>query len=194
LGLPPGASLEGFLLPGRYVLPAAITVFELRNRLLDAFIQAVESENLPAQAEAQGYTLYEVITLASIVQREARYDDERALIAGVYRNRLERSDPDTGAAPPQNLDADPTVQYPLGQPGNWWPQITQADYQGVDSTYNTYRIEGLPPGPISNASIESIRAVIFPQASDYFYFRADCRDDGYHDFAPNFQEHLDNGC
>jgi UPF0755 protein len=194
LSLPPGASLEGFLLPGRYILPPGVTAFELRNRMVDAFLQAVESENLPAEAQSQGYTIYEVVTLASIVQREARHDDERPLIAGVYRNRLERPDPDTRESPPMNLDADPTVQYPIGQAGDWWPQITQADYQSVDSEYNTYRREGLPPGPISSAGIESIRAVVFPESSDFFYFRADCRGDGYHDFAPNFQEHLNNGC
>jgi UPF0755 protein len=192
--LPEGASLEGFLMPGRYFLPPDISALELRATLLDAFLVEIESFNLSEPAEAAGYTMYEVVTLASIVQREAMHDDERPLIAGVYLNRLERPDPDTGAAPPQNLDADPTVQYPLGEEGNWWPQITQADYSNVVSDYNTYRVSGLPPGPISNPSIESIRAVVFPEASDFFYFRADCRSDGYHNFAPNFTEHLNNGC
>jgi UPF0755 protein len=193
VGLPAGASLEGFLLPGRYVLAPDITALMLRDRLVNAFLDGAGGEinNLAAE---QGYSLYEVVTLASIVQREALYDDERPLIAGVYRNRLERPDPDTDGSPPMRLNADPTVQYPLGEPGNWWPQITVSDYQGVDSSYNTYRVIGLPPGPIANPSLTSIRAVVEPEDSDFFYFRADCRTDGYHDFAPNYQEHLANGC
>ena len=193
VGLPPGASLEGFLLPRTYQLAPDFTPVMVRDVMLDAFVEATSGEIANQAAEA-GYSLFEVVTLASIVQREALFDSERPLIAGVYLNRLERADPDTDEAPPLNLDADPTVQYPLGSSGDWWPQITVADYQGVDSEYNTYRREGLPPGPIANPSLASIQAVIAPEDTDFFYFRADCRDDGLHDFALNYQEHLANGC
>ena len=124
--------------------------------------------------------------MASIVQREAVRVDEMPLIAGVYFNRLT-----TG----MKMDADPTVQYALGKSrGDWWAQITQADYQNVNSIYNTYINLGLPPSPIASPGLDAIRASIYPEASDYFYFRADCRDDGYHEFARTFAEHLANGC
>jgi UPF0755 protein len=184
VGLPPGASLEGFLYPESYTLPPEVTPLMLRDLLLKEFRLAV-GEELQAAAAEQGYSLYEIVTLAAIVQREANRADEQPLIAGVYRNRL-----DIG----MRLDADPTVQYPIGQPGDWWPSITQADYQGVISDYNTYRIGGLPPGPIANPTVAAIRAAIHPEPSNYYFFRADCRDDGYHDFATTYEEHLANGC
>jgi UPF0755 protein len=183
-GLPPGASLEGFLYPDTYSLPPEVTPEMLRDTLLDAFREAVGQELVDASA-AQGYSLYEVVTLASIVQREAVRADEQPLIAGVYLNRLRIS---------MRLDADPTVQYPIGTSGEWWPQITQAHYQSVISNYNTYRVTGLPPGPIANPSVGAIRAVVYPEPSNFFYFRADCRTDGYHDFARTYEEHLANGC
>ncbi len=184
LGIPLGLSLEGFLYPDSYSLPPNITAPQLRTILLDTFLQRV-SRDLEVMASAQGWTLYEVVTLASIVQREAVHDDEHALIAGVYKNRLDID---------MRLEADPTVQYPLGEPGAWWPRITVADYQGVISDYNTYRVSGLPPGPIANPGLSAMEAVVNPEASNFFFFRADCRSDGYHDFATTYEEHLSNGC
>ncbi len=182
--LPAGASLEGFLFPDTYQLPAQITPELLRDLLLERFTEQVD----PALAQAaldQGLTLYEAVTLASIIQREAVHPDEHPMISSVYRNRLEIG---------QRLEADPTVQYPIARPGNWWPQITQADYQGVISPYNTYRVDGLPPGPIANPGISAIRAAIEPAESPYYYFRARCTQDGYHNFARTFAEHLANAC
>jgi UPF0755 protein len=185
VGLPSGASLEGFLFPDTYQLAPETTPEMLVETLTGAFLEAVGGE-LETAAAAQGLSLFEVVTMASIVQREAVHTDEQPLIAGVYYNRL-----DAG----MRLEADPTVQYGLdNQRGTWWARITQADYQGVDSPYNTYRNFGLPPGPIANPGIDAIRASIYPEESDYFYFRADCRDDGYHEFARNYTEHLENGC
>lgn len=184
LGLPQGASLEGFMYPDTYSLPPNVTAPMLRDVLLETFLLRVGGA-LEASARSQGWTLYEVVTLASIVQREAIHNDEHALIAGVYRNRL-----DIG----MRLDADPTVQYPLGEPGNWWPNITVSDYQGVISDYNTYRRTGLPPGPIANPGMSALQAVLTPEPSNYLFFRADCRGDGYHDFAVTYEEHLANGC
>jgi len=184
IDLPVGASLEGFLFPDTYSLPPDISPIGLRTVLLEAFQMAIEPQ-LIADAQAQDLSLYDVITLASIVQREALFDDEKPLIAGVYRNRL---------AIDMRLDADPTVQYPLGIAGDWWPRITFADYQGTISEYNTYRRTGLPPGPIAIPDMSAIRAVIYPEESEFFFFRADCRTDGYHDFATTFEQHLANGC
>jgi UPF0755 protein len=111
--------------------------------------------------------------------------DEGAKIAGVYAHRLRIG---------MKLDADPTVQYPLGEPGDWWTQITQADYTNTISPYNTYLNFGLPPGPIANPGISAIRAAANPEISDYIYFRAECDGSGYHRFALTFAEHLANGC
>jgi len=183
--IPTGASHEGFLLPDVYQLPLNITAVQLVDTLTRAFREAVAGD-INTQAAQQGLTLYQVVTLASIVEREAVHDDEMPRIASVYRNRL---------AVGMKLDADPTVQYGLGNTrGDYWPRITQADYQAVQSEYNTYVISGLPPGPIASPSLAAIRAVLSPEQTNYLFMRADCRTDGYHDFAGTYEEHLANGC
>ncbi len=185
VGLPPGASMEGFLYPDTYQLPPDVTPLELRQILTDRFLDQVTPELIDAAA-AQGLSIYEIVIIASIVERESVQPDENPQIAGVYRNRLNIS---------MKLDADPTVQYGIGYQGDtWWPQITQADYVNAVSDYNTYLINGLPPGPIANPGITAIRAAIYPAESDYLYFRADCSGNGYHNFARTFEEHLANGC
>jgi peptidoglycan lytic transglycosylase G len=185
VGMPPGASLEGFLYPDTYQLPAEVTPIMLRDILTKNFLDRVGNQ-LPIDAGTQGYSLFQMVTLASIIQREAVHADEQPLIASVYRNRL-----NDGMA----LEADPTVQYAIGlRDGQWWPQITIDDYHNANSPYNTYLGGGLPPGPIDNPGIQAIQAAVYPTASDYFFFRADCRSDGYHDFARTFAEHLAKGC
>lgn len=185
LSLPEGAGLEGFLGEGIYQFAPDVTVIEVRDALVEGFLSALDAQTLRDLA-AQGWTLFDTVTLASIVQREAVQPSEMPLIAGVYRNRL-----DIG----MKLDADPTVQYALGKSrGEWWPQITSADYNTVVSPYNTYLVAGLPPGPINSPGLDALRAVAYPQVSEFYYFRADCRDDGFHDFARTYEEHLANGC
>jgi UPF0755 protein len=185
VGLPSGASLEGFLFPDTYQLPAAVTPIMLRDILTDQFLARIGTE-IPQAAQQQGLSIYEVVTLASIIQREAVRVDEMPAISGVYRNRLTIG---------MKLDADPTVQYGMGlQNGTWWPQLTVADYQAVLSPYNTYRNTGLPPGPIANPGMSAIRAALFPLQSDDYYFRARCDGSGYHNFARTFEEHLANAC
>ncbi|MEO8611511.1 MAG: endolytic transglycosylase MltG [Chloroflexota bacterium] len=185
VGLPSGASLEGFLFPDTYQLPAGITPSMLRDILTQAFLEKVGTQ-VPQDAAAQGLNLYQIVTLASIVQREAVHPDEQPLIASVYRNRL---------AIGQRLEADPTIQYAIGfRDGRWWPPITAANYSDVISPYNTYLNDGLPPSPIANPGITAIQAAVYPAQSNYYYFRADCRTDGYHDFATTFEEHVANGC
>jgi len=183
--LPPGASMEGFLFPDTYQLPPEITPVGLRDLLTQAFLAQVGTP-VAADAAAQGFSLYQIVTFASIVQRESVNSDENPMIASVYRNRF-------GIG--MKLDADPTVQYAIGfQNGTWWPQITQDDYTGVLSNYNTYLNIGLPPGPIANPGLSAIRAVIYPEESDFLYFRATCDGSGYHNFARTFEEHVANGC
>jgi UPF0755 protein len=185
IGLPDGASLEGFLFPDTYQLPPAITAEGLRDFLLETFLEKTGPQ-VVVDAQNQGLSLYEIVTLASITERESLHADENAKIAGVYRNRL-----DIG----MKLDADPTVQYGMGfQNDTWWPQITQANYTNVISAYNTYLNTGLPPGPIANPSLSAILAATYPEDSDYLFFRAACDGSGYHNFARTFEEHLANGC
>ncbi len=185
VGLPVGASLEGFLFPNTYSLPPDITPEMLRDTLLDEFDKEIDAADIPAAAAQENMSIFQVVTLASIVQREAVHLDEGAQIAGVYVNRLNRS---------MTLDADPTVQYALGHPGDWWVQITQADYRNTISPYNTYLNFGLPPGPIANPGIAAIQAAANPQPSDFLYFQADCNGSGYHRFAKTFEEHVANSC
>ncbi len=182
---PPGASLEGFLFPDTYQLPPDITPAGLRDTLIETFLERVDPQ-LKAEAAAQGLSLYDVVTLASIVQRESVHAEENPQIAAVYRNRLSIG---------MKLDADPTVQYGIGyKDGSWWPQITQADYTNAVHEYNTYLRAGLPPGPIANPGLSAIHAVVFPAVSDYYYFRAACDGSGFHNFARTFAEHLANAC
>jgi UPF0755 protein len=180
---PANATLEGYLFPDTYRLPKDANARDLIERMLANF-DAKVSSGMRAQAVAQGRTLYEVIVLASIVEREAVLAQERSTIASVYLNRL-----DNGI----KLDADPTIQYALGRPGDWWPQITIEHYTLVDSPWNTYLYAGLPPSPIANPGLGAIQAVLAPNETDFLFFMRDCdADDGSHLFATNQEEHLAN--
>ena len=180
--LPPGATLEGFLFPETYRLPEDATAGDLLERMLETFEERVSPE-MRAAAANRGLAVHQLVTLASIVEREAVLDDERPLIAGVYANRLESG---------WFLGACPTVQYALGAPAEWWPQLTLENTE-MDSPYNTYRNLGLPPGPICSAGLASLQAAAFPADTDYFFFLADCTtEDGSHMFAVTEGEHLAN--
>ena len=184
-GIPSGASLEGFLFPATYEVRYEATAAELRDQMLDAF-DANVSATMINDATAQGLSMFEAVTMASIVEREAVLVDERPQIAAVYLNRLSIG---------QKLDADPTTQYGIGntRDGNWWPRLTVDDYQ-LAHPYNTYVNLGMPPGPIANPGLSAIRAVIYPAVSPYFYFRAACDGSGAHQFSVTFEEHLTKAC
>ncbi len=189
---PANATLEGYLFPDTYRLPQDATAADLIQRMLANFDAKVSAEMraqavaplAPAGSAGEGRTLYEVIVLASIVEREAVLAEEQPTIASVYLNRL---------AAGIKLDADPTIQYALGAPGDWWPQITADHYTSVDSPWNTYLYAGLPPSPIANPGLGAIQAVLNPADTPYFFFMRDCeRDDGSHLFAATQEEHLNN--
>jgi UPF0755 protein len=135
--VPPDATLEGFLFPETYRLPEDATAMDLLTRMLNEFDARVTLE-MRGAAAGRGLSLYDLVTLASIVEREAVLDEERPSIAGVYHNRLRDG---------WLLGACPTVQYAIGTPENWWPQFT-LEMTEVESPYNTYLNLGLPPGPI----------------------------------------------
>jgi len=186
---PIGASLEGYLFPDTYFIPAAeTTAADLLQRQLTTFADRVLPLYVAArQAESTQYTLYEVLTVASIVEREAVIPAERPAIAGVYLNRLANG---------IRLEADPTVQYAMGyQPAadQWWKTpVFLEEYSGVDSPYNTYLYAGMPPGPIASPGLSSIEAVLTPAEHNYFYFVALPDGSGGHVFAETFEEHSVN--
>lgn len=183
---PSMTSLEGFLFPETYHLDPSGTGADLVERMLITFDARV-NDGMRQGFEAQGLTLYEAVTLASIVEREAVIAEERPHIASVFLNRLANG---------MSLDADPTIQYALGlQPdGSWWKAALTIDDLALDSPYNTYRIVGLPPGPIANPGLASLEAVAYPDPGDDLYFRALCDGSGRHAFAATFEEHLQNAC
>jgi UPF0755 protein len=184
---PPDASLEGYLMPDTYVVgwsQGPEVVFRL---MLDALANRLTPE-VRAGAAERGLSVHGLLTLASIVEREAKVDEERPLIASVFLNRLRLG---------MRLEADPTVQYALardplnlGRFGYWKPELTADDLQ-VDSPYNTYKYAGLPPGPICNPGFASIRAVAGAPETPYLFFVLD-RDGQHHRFAATWEEHLRN--
>ncbi len=187
--LPPGSGLEGFLFPATYGFSRATTAHDAVQQFVNAFDQRYREQILPLLPQPDGLSLHQTVTLASIVEREARVPDERPTIASVFLNRLAQGLP---------LQADPTVQYALGsnpasvaQFGYWKQGLTLADL-AVDSPYNTYENIGLPPGPIANPGLDSILAVLQPADTDYLFFVA--RPDGSHVFARTLEEHRQNVC
>lgn len=165
-------SLEGYLFPDTYVFKADTPPEDIIQVMLQNFDDKFD-KTLRDRAKDMGLTVHEVLTFASLVEREAQLTPERAIIAGVYINRYEQG---------IRMDADPTVQYALGKKGNWWPKLSGDDLF-ADSDYNTYQNDGLPPGPICNPGIQSILGVLQPAQTDYIYFVAHPNGDGSHLFA-----------
>jgi UPF0755 protein len=156
--------------------------------MLDNFEARVTPEVL-APARQAGRSVAQVITMASIVEREALRADERPIIASVYWNRISGAcTKETGGA---YLQADPTVQYANGRPGEWWwkPPSVEA-YQTVVSPYNTYVHPGLPPAPIASPGLSAIQAAVEPMETQYCFFVA--TGDGGHVFATTLAEHEAN--
>jgi UPF0755 protein len=183
---PPEAGLEGYLFPDTYELAPSSDANEVVLRLISNF--ATRYANAAAAGNHSGLSDHEVVTLASIVQREAVLAAENGRIARTFLNRL-------GDAPGL-LGADPTVQYALGlQPerGTWWKRpLTETDLASP-SSYNTYVTPGLPPGPIANPGSAALEAVLRPEDGAWRYFVANeelC--DGSHVFAETFDEHAAN--
>lgn len=183
-GLPPGATLEGFLFPDTYhVVKEQVTAESFVRMQLETFNQRLTPE-LRRVAQERGITLYQAVTLASIVEREAVVPEERSLIAGVFLNRWRDG---------MLLNADPTVQYALGrQNGQWWKRPLLLGDLEVQSPYNTYKVPGLPPGPICNPGADALRATITAPPTDYYYFVARGDGSGTHVFARTLEEHQRN--
>ncbi len=168
--------LEGYLFPDTYAIPRGLPPRQIVQTMLSRFEQRV-TPALRREIRARGATLHEVLTVASMVEREAKLAAERPIIAGVIYNRLQRG---------WRLEIDATVLYALGRHGG---PLTAADLL-VDSPYNTYRQTGLPPGPISNPGLAAIEAAARPAATPYLFYVL--RPDGSHAFSSTLQEHQRN--
>lgn len=181
--LPPGATLEGYLFPDTYRVASDAEAPVLIDLMLRNFERRVSPQMRQAFA-ANGLSLHEAVTLASIVERESPLAAERPMIAGVFYNRLNQG---------MRLQADPTVQYAVGYfPGNqtWWKSPLTASDLEIQSEYNTYLHEGLPPGPIANPGLVSLQAVAEPAETTSLYFVADCNAGGAHVFSDTYDQHL----
>jgi UPF0755 protein len=174
----PAPSFEGFLRPETYLFAPGITAVTLVRTMAAAF-QDLWTPAWAAAASAQGLSRLDVVTLASIVEGEAAVDEDRPLVAAVYRNRMRIGMP---------LQADPTVQYAIQlATGQRKPRLYEKDYS-FESPYNTYLHRGLPPGPVGAPSRKSIEATLFPAPVPFLYFVAG--QDRRHVFSRTYEEHL----
>lgn len=164
-------TLEGYLFPDTYEFRMGMS----EDRILSMLVDRFREQALPLVLETGSpLALHETIILASIVELEARWAEERPIIAGVYLNRLRIG---------MRLQADPTVIYALPER----PTRVLYSHLSIESPYNTYMHTGLPPGPIGNPGLDSIRAVLNPAETDYLYFVA--KEDGTHHFSKTYAEH-----
>jgi UPF0755 protein len=176
---PRAPDLEGYLFPDTYALPRGTTATALVARMVGQFERAL-TPDVREQAAARGLSVRQLVTLASLIEKETGRDDERRLVAAVYSNRLKIG---------MGLQCDPTVIYALERAGRYDGNITRADLQ-FDSPYNTYKYAGLPPGPIAAPGKASLEAAASPADVPYLYFVS--RNDGSHAFASTLDEHNRN--
>lgn len=183
--LPNGASLEGYLFPDAYSIEPDTDSAALIQLMLENFDRQVT----PAMRQAYGslgLSLRDALILASIIEKEATVAEEKPVMAAVFLNRLRAGMP---------LQADPTVQYAVGYHAaadSWWKSPLEAADLTIESAYNTYHVNGLPPGPISNPGLASLEAVANPAAADFLFFVLDCTSPtpGAHIFSVTYEEHV----
>ncbi len=171
---------EGYMFPDTYLIPKDTTAQTVIDRLTQTFDEKVDQKLLQSDVLSP----QEIIILASLIEREAKTNEERPIIAGILLNRF-----NAGIA----LQVDATVQYAKGYDAasdSWWPQVTKDDYQKVGSVYNTYLNAALPPTPIASPGLESIRAAAEPAQTDYLYYLHDS--EGKIHYAKTIEEHNRN--
>ena len=176
---PTARDLEGYLFPDTYALPRGADASRVVRAMVDRF-QHVLTPEIRKAAESRGLTVRQLVTLASIVEKETARPEERPLVAAVYSNRLKMG---------MGLQCDPTVIYALQRAGRYDGNLRRDDLQ-FDSPYNTYRYAGLPPGPIAAPGKGSLEAAAAPADVDFVYFVS--RNDGSHEFARTLDEHNKN--
>lgn len=165
---------EGFLFPDTYTVESDVEIEEILSLMANTFDEKL-TPSMREQAVKMDLSIYELITLASLVEREVRYPEDRAIVAQVLLKRLRMNMP---------LQTDATLQYLMETPKE---EVSIADTE-IDSPYNTYQHVGLPPGPIANPGMASIEAVLHPADTDYLYFVADRQ--GHNHYAHTYEEHL----
>ena len=169
----PEETLEGYLFPDTYFFPKGVTPRTIISRMVQQFHEQFPPDWV-ARARQIGFTIHEIVTLASIIEKETGESSERPLISSVFHNRLKKR---------MRLESDPTVIYGIKDfDGN----ITR-DHLTARTPYNTYMIRGLPPGPIANPGRHSLEAALYPAQTDYIYFVS--KKDGTHYFSTTFDEH-----
>lgn len=177
---------EGFLFPDTYLLPKEITADKFVSLLYNNFL--AKTKPLENDIKRTGMSLEQVIILASIIERETRSESERPIVAGILIKRLKSGWP---------LQVDASVQYAVATKNcigfnpdcKWWPILTKNDMD-INSPFNSYKFKGLPPTPISNPGISSIKAVIYPKESEYWFYLHDNKGKVY--FAKTLEEHQSN--
>lgn len=173
--------LEGYLFPETYELKKGSNEQDIIARMLQETRTRIDKiPDFEQKLQARSLTFNELMTIASLVEREVVVDRERPLVAGVIYNRLKDG---------MKLEIDATVQYVLDKPKE---RLLNADLRSVDSPYNTYLYEGLPPGPIAAPSLKSIEAALEPKPSDYLFYVTKKDGSGEHLFAKTYKEHLKN--
>jgi UPF0755 protein len=173
LGIEAG-SLEGYLYPETYRVPRDLPPKALAQVLVDQFDEVWKG--IEPRAKDIGLSKHQIVTLASIVEKETAKPEERPLIAAVFLNRLERG---------MRLETDPTVIYGIQ---NFDGNLRRVHLNDSKNPYNTYRIAGLPPGPIASPGADALEAVVNPADSDYLFFVS--RNDGSHHFSRTYREHV----
>lgn len=170
-------SWEGYLFPDTYEVPKKYGAENMFKLMLSNFEQVAVDNKLINKAEQTGFTMDEIITLASIIEKEAKFAEEKRQISSVFHNRLKSG---------MKLQSCATIQYILGKPKE---KLEESDLE-IESPYNTYIYKGLPPDPICNPGIDSIIAALEPANEDYLYFVLG--DNGRHIFSKTYEEHLKN--
>lgn len=174
--LPADMPLEGYLFPDTYTFSATDPALNVATMLTN--FGNKYTPDMRARTDAMGLTINQVVTFASLVEREAAVAEERPIVADVYLSRWEQG---------WRLDADPTVQYVLGTRDDWWPELSGDDLF-VESPYNMYQNDGIPPGAICNPGLASLQGVLFPEDTEYMYFVAMNDGSGKHAFAVTKEE------
>jgi UPF0755 protein len=170
-------SWEGYLFPDTYEVPKKFGAENMFKLMLSNFEQVAVDNKLINKAEQTGFTMDEIITLASVIEKEAKFAEEKRQISSVFHNRLKIG---------MKLQSCATIQYILGKPKE---NLEESDLE-IESPYNTYLYKGLPPGPICNPGIDSIIAALEPANEDYLFFVLG--DNGRHIFSKTYEEHLKN--
>lgn len=186
--LPDGASLEGYLFPDTYRFAPNAGADTIIRTMLERF--AEQYATIERDVRVADVSVHQIVTMASIVQRESALVDEMPLISAVFWNRLKPENAPNFLG--GQLGADATVQYALGYDsaeGTWWQRELTADELTIASPYNTRASAGLPPGPIASPGLDALRAAAQPdESAPYLFFVADCARDGSHNFAVTLEE------